>query len=308
MATTQTPRRLVCGLDDSEHAPVVASVATELAARLDLRLCVVHSADPDLRIVGDRRRRLLRDGEELLDELLGRGVPHDRIVDLGEPASLLRDVLAEGAALAVVGSRGRGPIRAAAFGSVSMAVADAAPCPVVVVPPDSADQVSAGPATVVCGVDGSAGAADALAAGADLARALGSDLVAVHVDAGPVPMTGAAAGMPAWPTMAWDQARQAGRAIVQRAVDELDTDLPVRMRCDIGDPAERLATIAAEQPSAIIVVGSRGHGPLRSALLGSVSTRLCASAPVPVVVVPHGATLAGLQARRADAVPAQAQV
>src|SRR5690242_10254126 len=123
MSTTQIPRRLVCGLDDSKHAPAVASVAVELAARLDLRLCVVHSADPDLFITGERRRRLLRDGEELLDELLPPGVPHDRIVDLGEPGRLLRGVLAEGAALAVVGSRGRGPIRAAAFGSVSQAVA-----------------------------------------------------------------------------------------------------------------------------------------------------------------------------------------
>jgi len=171
MRTTETTNRLVCGLDDSEHAAAVASVAAELAARLDLRLCVVHSADPDLFITGERRRRLLRDGEELLDELIPPGVPHDRVVQLGEPAGLLRAVLADGAALAVVGSRGRGPVRAAAFGSVSKAVAVAAPCPVVVVPPASADQVGSGPAAIVCGVDGSAGAADALAAGAALARA-----------------------------------------------------------------------------------------------------------------------------------------
>jgi hypothetical protein len=39
----------------------------------------------------------------------------------------------------------------------------------------------------------------------------------------------------------------------------------------------------------MIVVGSHGHGPLRAALLGSVSLRLAATAPVPVMIVPPSA-------------------
>jgi nucleotide-binding universal stress UspA family protein len=158
----------------------------------------------------------------------------------------------------------------------------------------------------VCGVDGSAGAAEALAAGADLASALGSELVAVHVEEPPIPMASAAGGIPAWPGTARDSMRRAAREVVERAVEDLDTEAPVRMRCETGDPAERLGAVASEPLSAILVVGSRGHGPLRSALLGSVSARLCASAPVPVVVVPHGASLAGLGLHRAGAAPARA--
>ena len=275
MRTTETSGRLVCGLDDSEHAPAVASVAIELAARLGLRLCVVHSANPDQYPVGRQGERLLDRGIELLDGLIPPDIPHERVVELGDPANLLRTVLARGADLVVVGTRGRGPVRAAIFGSVSNAVINAARCPVVVVPPDSSAQLTSGPPAVICGVDRSTQASDALMTAAGLASALGSELVAVH-DGAP-------------------------EEVVQRAVDEIDTELPVSMRSESGNLAHRLAKAAADQPSALLVVGSRGHGPLRSALLRSVSYRLCASAPVPVVVVPHEARGSRLDTQRLGA-------
>jgi nucleotide-binding universal stress UspA family protein len=304
MKATQQPARLVCGLDDSEHASTVMNVAAELAARLGLRLCLVHSVDPDLFLAGERRRTLLSGGAALLDDLVPPGTPHDRVVALGEPARLLAAVLENGAELAVVGSRGRGPARAAAFGSTSSAVVHRASCPVVVVPPHSAVSVNCGPAAVVCGVDGSPGAAAALAIAHELARRLGSELVAVHVEGAAVPMTGSSMTAGAWPTTAWEEARHAAREMVQRAIDQLDTELLVRMRFDIGDPAEQLSVAAAEQPSALLVVGSRGHSPLRSALCGSVSSRLCASAPVPVVVVPHASHGMPRSTRRSPAASA----
>jgi hypothetical protein len=41
----------------------------------------------------------------------------------------------------------------------------------------------------------------------------------------------------------------------------------------------------------MIAVGSRGHGPVRRALLGSVSAALAATAPCPVLIVPPTATI-----------------
>jgi nucleotide-binding universal stress UspA family protein len=180
-------------------------------------------------------------------------------------------------------------------------VVKAARCPVVVVPTHSSVQLASGPPAVVCGVDRTTEASDVLITAAELAGALGSELVAVHEGA-PVHMTPPAAGMPASPTTtAWDEARQAAREITQRAVDEVGTEIPVRLRCEIGDPAHRLASAAADEPSAILVVASRGHGPLRSALFDSVASRLCASAPVPVVVVPHGGRGSRLDTQRVEA-------
>jgi hypothetical protein len=67
---------------------------------------------------------------------------------------------------------------------------------------------------------------------------------------------------------------------------ELDVDVPAGVRVETGDAATALAAAAAEEDSAILVVGSRGQGPVRSALLGSVSARLAATASSPVMIVP----------------------
>jgi nucleotide-binding universal stress UspA family protein len=58
-----------------------------------------------------------------------------------------------------------------------------------------------------------------------------------------------------------------------------------------GDPAEQLDELAWAQDADLIVVGSHGHGAIRTALSGSVGARLAASAGTPVVVVPHDAQL-----------------
>jgi nucleotide-binding universal stress UspA family protein len=51
-----------------------------------------------------------------------------------------------------------------------------------------------------------------------------------------------------------------------------------------GRPADVLIDVARELPADLIVVGNRGRGPARSALLGSVSARLVDHAPCPVLV------------------------
>lgn len=66
-----------------------------------------------------------------------------------------------------------------------------------------------------------------------------------------------------------------------------------RMQIDDGDPVASLSRRAASGDVALIVVGSRGRGVLRAAVLGSVSSALAATAPLPVLVVPPTARPAG---------------
>jgi nucleotide-binding universal stress UspA family protein len=194
-------------------------------------------------------------------------------------------VLDEGAALAVVGSRGRGFARAALAGSVSGALVGSSPCPVVVVSPEAAVDIAPEP-TIVCGVDGSPDSDAALEQAASLASTLGGQLLAVHVRPNALAPHATSLMPGKQPFNGSVDETRAAVATVERPLAHLDVDIPIGMRLETGYVAVRLAAVAAQQPGSILVVGSRGRGALQAAVFGSVSSRLAASAPVPVMIVP----------------------
>ena len=83
------------------------------------------------------RRALLRKGTELLEQVRPEsssarsGVDVHHVVRIGDPRVVLPEVSAI-AALVVVGSRGRGPLRSLLLGSTAVALVRHARCPVVV--------------------------------------------------------------------------------------------------------------------------------------------------------------------------------
>ena len=122
---------------DDGLAKAVVTVAGDLANRLGVALRLVHSVDPTVFLVGESRWRAMQRGHELLDEVASQ-YPHERFLAVGDPARLVNAVAGEGATMIVIGTRGRGAFHAALLGSVSQAVARTAPCPVVLVSPESA--------------------------------------------------------------------------------------------------------------------------------------------------------------------------
>jgi len=135
---------------------------------------------------------------------------------------------------------------------------------------------------VVCGVDGSQVAREALQTADELSRRLGMGLVAVHV-VEPVAVRGRPWEPPGAETSAEDVA--AGEALLQQECSAAGLEY-VERHVLVGRPAERLAELADDVNAALIVVGSRGHRLVQAALVGSVSSELLGLAACPVLVLP----------------------
>jgi nucleotide-binding universal stress UspA family protein len=144
-------RSIVCGVDDSNDASAALRVAAELARRLGLRLVVAHVthtaiAGPQLAPAGrvPMLAEQVESGLEAGRRLVNAMVAAERLSDVDErvvygfPAERLAELADDEAAeLIVVGSRGRGALKAAFLGSVSRELIGVASCPVLVVPPGS---------------------------------------------------------------------------------------------------------------------------------------------------------------------------
>lgn len=189
----------------------------------------------------------------------------------------------EDAELVVVGSRGSGGFRRLLLGSTSYRTAGHAPCPVAVIRGRDGSEEQ----PIVVGIDGSKTARRALRWALDEAALRGADVIAVHAFLappyhGPAPIEAEA-----------DLERR--RVDTRREADEVaervfaEVDVPAGVALDRavvpGSPAGALLHHAGDV-GRLVVVGSRGHGALGRAFLGSVSHQVLHHAAGPVIVVP----------------------
>jgi nucleotide-binding universal stress UspA family protein len=132
--------------------------------------------------------------------------------------------------------------------------------------------------TIVCAVDESAGAAEAIAVASCLSKNLGLRLVLAHVVDGYNRSNGVAVdGV---------EAQQAGQRLLERITRTHSLEAAADQRAEVGDRASELARIAGEEAAAVIVVGSRSRSRRRRTLISQLSAELRSTAPCPVLVVP----------------------
>jgi nucleotide-binding universal stress UspA family protein len=132
--------------------------------------------------------------------------------------------------------------------------------------------------------DDSPEAAHALEVAAALASTAGAALRLIEVvEPQPSPIVG--------PTTIYAglQGEESYREAIRHHLDEVAAALPAELRAQTvlvkGSAAEELIDRAGVL--SLLVMGSRGYGPLRRALLGSVSAQVLRAAPCPVLVVPR---------------------
>jgi nucleotide-binding universal stress UspA family protein len=144
---------------------------------------------------------------------------------------------------------------------------------------------------IVCGVDGSKQARHAASAALRLAERLGARVVLVHVTPTRtvVPVDSFPLGVdpssyPRSSELAFSEAEAAFDALSPEVISS-SAEREVRL----GQPAVVLAEVAVDCDAELIVVGSRGRGAWRTAILGSVSMEVAHRAPCPVMIVPERA-------------------
>lgn len=134
-----------------------------------------------------------------------------------------------------------------------------------------------------CAYDATPDGRRALQWAAQMAHRLGTRLAVLRVLEGP---TVADATLAADPSAASAVRRMHDMAEAQtrRAVAELDPSLNPEAVVLRGDPLHELRRCTSEAD--LLVVGSRGYGPLRGVMSGTLSGRLMRAAAFPLVLVP----------------------
>jgi nucleotide-binding universal stress UspA family protein len=138
---------IVVGIDRSDSAAAVASVADRIASSLGLPLILVHATT----------------GAEPAGDLLAQTDPRSGVgsevrTTVGEPAEALRRIaLEEDAALLVIGTGSHRPLRRLFGRSTANAVLDAESRPVVLVSPAAVERERSprpiSPSAIVCSID-----------------------------------------------------------------------------------------------------------------------------------------------------------
>jgi nucleotide-binding universal stress UspA family protein len=234
---------------------------------------VENERGEDARVLAERI--VERDGGELK-------VIH---VEKGSPADALQALAERGDAdLIVLGSTHHAHIGSVAPGAVAEHLLHGARCRLVIAPKGygAVDHSQDRLRVAAVGFDGMAESYSALDEAAKLATKFGGSLRVVGV-ATPVPAIGAGAAQAAGAESGPDFQTQ-----LNNAVAELPPELRALPVFERGDPVEKLLE-AAEMGVDLLVLGSRGFGPVMRLLIGSVSSRVIREASCPVLVVPRPA-------------------
>lgn len=287
---------ILIGVNDSESSEDAVALGRRLAEATSGRVvvaCAFPYSDVPSRIANLNYRDALKTDAlhtaGRMSELLSN-VPTDRIqtTAIANPSAphALHDIAtAENASIVVLGSTHTGRAGRVMPGSTAERLLHGAPCAVAVVPEGYREQTHPSIDHIGVAYNGTAEAKAAVDAAAEAAAALGAELTVIGVIEADIYGAPAMMGGPSYNLL-----REDIEAAVRTGLEVTVAGLPEGVRgvvaCLEGDPAERL--IAASEKLDLLVIGSRGYGPLRAVLAGGVSGRVMRGAHCPVIVVPRG--------------------
>jgi nucleotide-binding universal stress UspA family protein len=254
--------------DRRDYAPVELAVAIARYTGAPLIVAAVEAAPAP--VTGLVDPDLLPDGSPALERVEPQVRATGIKVDLLRPQSTraaraLHETAEEyDAGLLVVGSSRRsGPGRVLA-GATAQRLLHGAPCPVAVAPPSWTAE----------------GRLDVVEVGFVDTEEGHAALRSAHA------LTGSLEARLRVVTVIEATVYEAGEEVLREAVELLEDGVRVETDVLVGPPAEVL--VEESERVDLLVMGSRGYGPLRAVMLGSVSRQVINGARCPVIVLPRG--------------------
>ncbi len=276
--------------------PVEFGIAAAEVTGAPLIVAVVQQGGPVVRHVvgeldeGDEERSL----RHLREDLRRRRIADVEIrtfEDRTAARGLARALDELKPALIVLGSSKRSAIGSVFVGTTAERVIHASSCPVAVVP-KGYERPEGGVKVIGAAYSSSDEGHEALHAAASLARAGGAQVRAITVldpDHAEEQQRSMMAGQHHSTSPSEGDAavrRLSSEAELRDAVAKLDVESELDVL--VGDAADGL--VAASENVDLLIMGSRGLGPKRAVLLGSVSRKVAERSACPVVILPRGST------------------
>jgi nucleotide-binding universal stress UspA family protein len=288
-------RNLIVGYEESDEGRDALALGRLLAGPGAAGITIVHVTPDDSFWMGrDEFERAIeleaatisRHAEALLDN---PSTETRVIASGGSPARVLTELAEEEGHVdaIVIGSTRRGALGRVMFGSVGERLLHGAPCPVAVAPRGFASGRPERPARVGVAYVATAEAALALAEARKLSAETGASLRFLTV-VPPVSPRQVGLGPDAHRFL-----YEAHERDLDAAINELRDKHGVEAEGRLleGNPVEVLSEQSADELD-LLLIGSRGYGPVRRVLLGAVSAGVMRKARCPVIVVPRSASRA----------------
>ena len=293
--------RILLATDGSPEAERALGMAVTLSEKLGKELHLVSVEPmpdplswPEARIMspelrGDIRERAEQAARKLLEDQaektkgMGLSVAGVHAVAGRPDAEIVRVAEEVGAGLVVLGSRGLGPVRRAVMGSVSLSVVHHSHGCVLVVREEGGEP----PGPILLAVDGSEQARVAAQAAAEISASTGSGLHVVFV----TPTAEHLYGHHYYTRELQEAIKEQAEGDVRTFLDEQAGWLEGRggkvedTHMAVGRPDAKIVELAEGLGVGLTIVGSRGLGGVRRALLGSVSDSVVRHAHGSVLVV-----------------------
>ena len=283
-------RPIVAGADGTDSGLDAVALGARLAGAVGVPLTVVCVSPEQAELagaeaaddVGRHAAAILESAREVVGDL-----PAElRTVAATSPARGLAELAEEeGAEAVVVGSTRRGAIGRVMTGSTAERLLHGTGCPVAVAPRGYRRHHPEPLRAIGVAFSDTPDGHEAVRAAAELAGRAGLPLtvysvVGLHVNwLRPESVLPDASVVP-------EEVRKAARDALDQVVAGLPADVRANGELLFGEVVDELS-MAAERGVDLLVCGSRGYGPVRRVLLGTVSSALVRQASVPTLVVPR---------------------